>query len=129
MRPNLLLVFSTFDAHERQPFGTSALQETLVPGFGRSVRTTARNAGVSFTHVFNTKVLNELRAGWLRVSGGQVSANRGVDFAGQVGLQGVPRDPRDTGFPQISTAGLYSMIATVLNGFDVPTPGGERTFG
>ena len=27
--------FSTFDADEVQPFGTSALQETLVPGFGR----------------------------------------------------------------------------------------------
>jgi len=102
--------FSTFDADERQPFGTSALQETLVPGFGRTVRTTARNAGVSFTHVFNTKVLNELRVGWMRVNGGQVSVNRGVDFAGQAGLQGVTRDARDTGFPQISTAGLYSTM-------------------
>ena len=27
--------FSTFDADEIQPFGTSVLQETLVPGFGR----------------------------------------------------------------------------------------------
>ena len=29
--------FSTFDADELQPFGTSALQETLVPGFGRTL--------------------------------------------------------------------------------------------
>ena len=43
-------------------------------------------------------------------TGGQVSANRGVDFAGQVGLQGVTRDPRDVGFPQISTRGLYSTF-------------------
>ena len=28
----------------------------------------------------------------------------------------------------IATAGLYSMISTVLNGFDIPTPGGEKTF-
>jgi 4-carboxymuconolactone decarboxylase len=28
-----------------------------------------------------------------------------------------------------ATAGLYSMISTILNAFDVPTPGGERTFG
>ena len=33
--------FSTFDADEVQPFGTSALQETLVPGFGRRVTTRA----------------------------------------------------------------------------------------
>ena len=31
--------FSTFDADELQPFGTSALQETLVPGFGRTLGT------------------------------------------------------------------------------------------
>jgi hypothetical protein len=102
--------FSTFDADDRQPFGTSSLQETLVPGFGRDVRTRARNVGVSHTHVFGARVMNELRMGWLRITGGQVSANRGVDFAGQVGLQGVTRDPRDVGFPQISTAGLYSTM-------------------
>ena len=41
---------------------------------------------------------------------GQASLNAGVDFAGQVGLQGVSRNPRDVGFPQISTAGLYSTM-------------------
>jgi 4-carboxymuconolactone decarboxylase len=34
----------------------------------------------------------------------------------------------DLALEVISTAGLYSMISTVLNGFDVPTPGGEKTF-
>jgi 4-carboxymuconolactone decarboxylase len=29
----------------------------------------------------------------------------------------------------ITIAGLYSMVATVLNGFEVPTPDGERPFG
>ena len=54
--------------------------------------------------------MNELRFGWMRVSGGQVSENRGVDFARQVGLQGVTTDLRDVGFPQISTRGLYSTF-------------------
>ena len=99
--------FSTFDAAEIQPFGTSSLQETLVPGFGRDVGTEARNLGISHTHVFGRSA-NELRFGWLRVEGGQVSENRGIDFARQVGLQGVTTDARDVGFPQISTRGLYS---------------------
>ena len=44
--------FSTFDADELQPFGTSALQETLVPGFGRTLGTTTRNvAGEPHAHV------------------------------------------------------------------------------
>ncbi len=46
--------FSTFDADELQPFGTSALQETLVPGFGRSLTTKTRNLVASHTHVFGT---------------------------------------------------------------------------
>ena len=102
--------FSTFDVEEFQPFGTSSLQETLVPGFGRHVNTKARNLGVSYTRVFGRSVVNELRGGWLSVNGGQVSENRGVDFAGSVGLQGVTQDPADVGFPQVSTRGLYSAF-------------------
>jgi Carboxypeptidase regulatory-like domain len=100
---------STFDANEIQPFGSSSLQETLVPGFGRTLGTKARNAVVSHTYV-SRRFLNELRFGWMRVSGGQVSENQGVDFGDQVGLQGVTRDPRDMGYPQISTRGLYSVF-------------------
>ena len=102
--------FSTFDADEVQPFGTSALQEALVPGFGRTLATTTRNLSVSHSHLFGTALLNEVRIGWMKVDGGQASLNAGVDFAGQVGLQGVTRDPRDVGYPQISTRGLYSTM-------------------
>lgn len=102
--------FSAFDADDVQPFGTSALQEVLVPGFGRRVDTTARNLAASHTHVFGRSWMNELRVGWMSVRGGQVNANQGFDFASQVGLQGVTTDPRDTGFPQMSTRGLYSSF-------------------
>ena len=53
------------------------------------------------------------RHGWLRVRGGQKSLNRGVDFAGQVGLLGVTTDPRDVGFPQISTTNLFSTMGDI----------------
>jgi len=102
--------FSTFDADEVQPFGTSVLQETLVPGFGRSLTTKTRNLVASHTHVFGDSLLNELRFGWMRVEGGQLSVNRGNTFASQVGLLGVTSDPRDAGFPQISTGGLYATM-------------------
>src|SRR5687768_18544830 len=81
--------FSTFDAEDLQPFGTSALQESIVPGFGRSLTTRTRNLVASHTHVFGTSMLNEIRFGWLTVDGGQVSLNRGNAFASQVGLRGV----------------------------------------
>jgi hypothetical protein len=60
--------------------------------------------------VFGASLLNELRVGWMSVSGGQGSVNQGVDFAGQTGLLGVTRDPRDVGYPQINTGGLYSAM-------------------
>ena len=46
----------------------------------------------------------------MTVAGGQVSQNRGTPFAQQVGLLGVTGDPRDTGFPQVSTGGLYNTF-------------------
>jgi hypothetical protein len=102
--------FSTFDADDLQPFGTSSLNESLVPGFGRTLRTQTRNLALSHTHPFNSSMLNELRFGWLRVKGGQESLNRGFDFAAQTGLLGVTTDARDVGYPQISTSGLYSTM-------------------
>ena len=47
--------FSTFDADEIQPFGTSSLQETLVLGFGRTLGTKTRNLAVSHTHTFGCR--------------------------------------------------------------------------
>ena len=36
--------FSTFDADDLQPFGTSVQQESLIPGFGRTLTTRTRNS-------------------------------------------------------------------------------------
>ena len=102
--------FSTFDADDLQPFGTNVQQESLIPGFGRTLGTKTRNLGASYTRTFGTAMLNEMRFGWLSVAGGQASVNRGIDFAGSVGLEGVTRDPRDVGFPQINTGSLYSPM-------------------
>jgi hypothetical protein len=57
---------------------------------------------VSHTHTFGSSLLNEFRLGGMTVDGGQVSLNQGVDFAAQVGLSGVTRDPRDV--PATNTA-------------------------
>ena len=102
--------FSTFDANDLQPFGASALQESIVPGFGRSLTTVTRNGIVSESRVFGNSMLNEVRVGWMTIGGGQTSLNRGNAFASRVGLLGVTSDPRDAGFPQISTGGLYSTM-------------------
>ncbi len=101
--------FSTFDAEDLQPFGTSALQESLVPGFGRTLTTHTRNAVASHSKVLGSSTVNEVRVSWMNVSGGQVGLNEGNPFASQAGLLGVSTDPRDAGFPQIAT-GFYSTM-------------------
>ena len=107
--------FTVYDVSDEQPFGTSVLNETLVPGFGRDVTTTSRNVAVGYLRPFGTTLFNELRVGFLRVGGGQFSQNRGVDFAGAAGLQGVTHDPRDVGFPQVSFAGLFNTVGDPTN--------------
>ena len=102
--------FSTFDAEDLQPFGTSVQQESLIPGFGRTLTTRTRNLALSWARPVGTTFLSETRFGWMRVDGGQASLNRGVDFAGPLGIAGVTRDPRDVGYPQIDTGGLYSAM-------------------
>ena len=66
----LFVRFSSFDADEVQPFGTSVQQEALVPGFGRTLDTTIRNLGISHTRTFGSSMLNELRFGYMSVDGG-----------------------------------------------------------
>ena len=101
---------SVFRVHDAQPFGTSQLNESLVPGFGRRVTTESENLALGYTTTFGSSLLNEVRFGYLGVGGGQVSVNQGVDFASSVGLMGTTTDPRDMGYPQVSFGGLYSVI-------------------
>lgn len=101
---------SIFNARAFQPFGSGKLNEALVPGFGRQLTTRSANVALSYTHFFTNHLFNEFRFGYLGVSGGQASENRGVDFASGVGLLGVTKNPDDVGYPQISLGGLFSNI-------------------
>ena len=86
------------------------MNESLIPGFGRNVGTKTYNAAFSYSHFFSSDVLNEFRFGYLDVSGGQTSPNRGDNFAARAGLLGVNPDPRDVGYPQMSFAGVESTM-------------------
>ena len=101
---------TSYRVDDTQPFGTTSLNEALVPGFGRTVTTHSENVAVGHTRTFSTRWLNEVRFGYLRARGGQVSPNEGVNFAEQSGLQGVTGNPADMGYPQVSFGGLFSTI-------------------
>jgi hypothetical protein len=100
---------SIFDDNEFDPFGLGALNETLLPGFGYNLRTHTDNLSATWSHVFSTSWLNEVRFGWLWVGGGQISPNAGTNFAAQTGLQGVSSNPLDTGYPDVTIAGFSTL--------------------
>jgi hypothetical protein len=100
---------SIFDANGFLPFGSSALNEALFPAFGYNLRTHTDNLSATWSHVFSTTWLNELRFGWMWVGGGETSPNAGNNFAGQTGLQGVSTNPLDTGFPNVTITGFSSL--------------------
>lgn len=101
---------SLFDAREFDPFGSSVLQETLLPGFGRSLSTHSINGVAGWTYTFNANTLNEARFGILTVVGGQRSPNAGTNFAGATGLQGVTSNAQDMGYPQVSFGGQFTTM-------------------
>ncbi len=101
---------SLFDARQFDPFGSGVLQESLLPGFGRSLSTHALNGAASWAHVFRPDLFGEARFGFLTVVGGQQSPNAGNDFAARTGLRGVTANPLDAGFPQVSLGGQFSTM-------------------
>ena len=109
-RDNAYIRASVFDAQELDPFGSSVLNEALLPGFGRTLRTHSVNLAAAETHTFSTNIVNEFRLGWLAVSGGQGDPNAGNPFASQYGLQGVTTNPADLGYPQVSLSNTFSTI-------------------
>jgi len=103
---------SVFDANQFDPFGSSVLNEALLPGFGRTLRTHSVNLSIGETHTFTQNFLNEFRFGWLSVSGGQGDPNAGNPFAAQNGLLGTTPNPADAGYPQVNLSGVFSTIGT-----------------
>jgi hypothetical protein len=103
---------SVFDANEFDPFGSSVLNETLLPGFGRNLKTHTVNLSAGETHIFSPTLVNEFRFGWLRVSGGQKDPNAGNPFATTFGLAGTTANPADMGYPQANLSGVFTTIGT-----------------
>lgn len=111
---------SVFDANEFDPFGSSVLNEALLPGFGRDLKTHTVNVSAGETHFFPPNLVNEFRFGWLRVSGGQKDPNAGNPFATTYGLAGTATNSADMGYPQANLSGVFTTIGTAT-GFNTRT--------
>jgi carboxypeptidase family protein len=109
-KDNAFVRASLFDARQFDPFGSGVLQESLLPGFGRTLSTHSLNGAAGWTHVFSPNLFNEARFGFLTVVGGQRSPNAGNPFSIETGLQGVTTNPLDAGYPQFSFGGEFTTM-------------------
>ena len=81
----------------------------LVPGYGDNVPRRAQNVMLSETHVFSADVINEIRAGYDRVSAGSYQQNMGTSINQKLGLPEISNNPRDFGLSLISVTGFSSL--------------------
>lgn len=109
-KDTLLARYTHSNSETFRPFGSTDLNETLVPGFGTTINTRTRNVALGHTHIFSPTVIHELRIGILRVTGGQRLQNQGSNFAQANGLLGVSTDPVKQGYPSINLSGAYSSL-------------------
>jgi hypothetical protein len=100
-----------------QPFGSSLLNESLVPGFGYHLTTRTRNIGLGETHIFTPNTVSEFRFGILRVTGDQQSQNQGINFAELNKVGGISPSTDQTGYPSVSFSGAYSTAGDPANLF------------
>ncbi len=103
---------SIFDAHELDPYGSAILNEAQLPSFGRTLNTHTVDITIGETHTFSTNLLNEIRFGWMKVSGGQGDPNIGNPFAATYGLEGTTANPADQGYPLINLSNQFATIGS-----------------
>jgi hypothetical protein len=78
---------------------------TALPGYGSYTLNHRQNAGLEWTRVFHSRLLNELRLGFTRMRGTVLQQNHGVDFNARLGFPDVLTNPVDLGYPDISLSG------------------------
>ncbi len=99
--------YSFADLNLYDPFSGAGF--ALVPGYGTSVPRRAQNVMLGETHVFSPNLINELRAGYNRVSAGSYQQNIGQNLNAQVGLPDLSANPRDFGLSIISVTGFSPL--------------------
>jgi hypothetical protein len=77
-----------------------------LPGFGSYTLNHGQNAGLEWTRVFHSKLLNELRLGFIRMRATVLQQNHGTDYNAQLGFPEGLTNTVDLGYPDISVAGF-----------------------
>jgi len=79
---------------------------TALPGYGSYTLNHGQNAGLEWTRVFHSKLLNEFRLGFIRMRGTVLQQNHGIDFNSALAFPAVLTNPVDLGYPNVSVNGF-----------------------
>lgn len=104
---NLAGRYSFSDRSLFEPF--TAASAPSVPGFGDNVYRRAQNFMFGETHVFSSRLVNEARFAFNRVSIAVIQEGAGVSLNQQVGLPDFSNNPRDFGLSFISITGFSPL--------------------
>jgi len=75
---------------------------TSLPGYGSFTLNHGQNAGLEWTRVFRSTVVNEFRLGFIRMRATVLQQNHGDDISAQLGFPDVLTNPVDLGSPNIN---------------------------
>jgi hypothetical protein len=79
---------------------------TSLPGYGSYTLNHGQNSGLEWTRVFHSRLLNELRLGFIRMRATVLQQNHGTDFNAALGYPDVLTNPVDLGYPDLSVSGF-----------------------
>jgi hypothetical protein len=97
--------YSLIDGNDFNPFDpVNAF--TALPGYGSFTLDHGQNAGLEWTRVFKSKLLNEFRLGFIRMRATVLQQNHGTDFNATLGFPDVLTTPVDLGYPDVLITGF-----------------------
>ncbi len=79
---------------------------TNLPGFGSRTESRSQSARVTWTHVFTSRLVSELRLGFNRVRGAIMHQNSGASISQQLGFPDNSMKTIDLGTPNVTIAGF-----------------------
>ena len=97
--------YSLVDNNVFSPFDPVNAFSSL-PGYGSYTLDHGQNAGLEWTRVFHSKLLNEMRLGFIRNRVTVLQQNHGTDYNAPLGFPDVLTRPVDLGYPDVSIQGF-----------------------
>ncbi len=124
-KDNIFFRYNLNRDHEFLPSGPRVGTGTSVPGFGNFARNAFQMAGMDWTHIFSSTLINEFKLGYNRWQIRLNNEDQGRLIAQQLGIQGLTRtDPHQTGVPNLNFAGYDGLGSDTT----VPQAGAVNTF-